>query len=239
MTHLKSIIYFFVFITFFIIKPACRADGTSSINMDVGQHSTDSNVAVKLTSREATRHIEGGLKLEKSLDLFGAIDSYTKAAVLVPTSPEVHFLLGEAYVKVERFDDALLSYTLAVKFAPDHLKALYGRSRLCLRVALYGQALKDLTKLIELSPNIADYHYQRARALLKLNSMKAAYQDFLRAHELDKRYPRPTLRGDDTPAIRKWAERTAGHLPEFVQSPQKSQNFTNSKAHDHWALLHA
>lgn len=222
MTHLKSTIYFFVFITFFTNKPVCGADGEVSVNMNAEQHSTDSNGAVKLTSREATRHIEGGVKLEKSLDLFGAIDSYTKAAVLVPTSPEVHFLLGEAYVKVERFDDALVSYTLAVKFAPDHAKALYGRSRLCLRVALYGQALKDLTKLIELYPNIADYHYQRARALLKLNSMKAAYQDFLRAHELDKRYPRPTLRGDDTPAIRKWAARPAVHFPEVVQSPEES-----------------
>jgi len=217
MTHLKSTIYCFVFIIFFIIKPVCQADGKMPVNMGEGQHSTDSNSAVKLTSREAKRHIEGGLRLEKNLDLFGAIDSYVKAAALAPTSPEVHFLLGEAYVKIERFDDALLSYTLAVKFAPDHAKALYGRSRLCLRVALYGQALKDLTKLIELSPNIADYHYQRARALLKLNSMKAAYQDFLRAHELDKRYPRPTLRGDDTPTIRKWAARPAGHLPEFVQ----------------------
>lgn len=201
MNSFKQITHLFIFMVFFC-APACLAAGETRVD----QRSTAANREVKFASREAKRHIEGGLQLEKRLDLFGAIESYSKAATLVPDSAEVHFLLAEALTKAERFQDALVSYTLAVNFAPDHTKALYGRSRLCLRIALYGQAFKDLNKLITLSPGIADYHYQRARALMKLNKIEDAYYDFLRAHELDKKYPRPTLRGNSASSQKKWVE---------------------------------
>lgn len=201
MNSFKQITHLFIFMVFFC-APACLAVGETRVD----QRSTAANREVKFASREAKRHIEGGLQLEKRLDLFGAIESYSKAATLVPDSAEVHFLLAEALTKAERFQDALVSYTLAVNFAPDHTKALYGRSRLCLRIALYGQAFKDLNKLITLSPGIADYHYQRARALMKLNKIEDAYYDFLRAHELDKKYPRPTLRGNSASSQKKWVE---------------------------------
>ena len=210
MKSFKQVIHLFVFVVFFSAS-SCLAAEVSRVE----QSTNAANDQVKFASREAKRHIEGGMMLEKQLDLFGAIESYSKAAALAPDSAEVHFLLGEALTKAERFQDALLSYTLAVNIAPDHTKALYGRSRLCLRIALYGQAFKDLNKLITLSPGIADYHYQRARALMKLNNIEDAYCDFLRAHELDKRYPRPTLRGNNAASPKKWAElhptRTRAH----------------------------
>ena len=201
MSSFKQITHLLVLMAFFCAHTCLAAE-----EIRVEQSSTAANSAVKFASREAKRHIEGGLQLEKQLDLPGAIESYSKAATLVPDSAEVHFLLAEALTKAERFQDALVSYTLAVNFAPEHTKALYGRSRLCLRIALYGQAFKDLNRLITLSPGIADYHYQRARALMKLNKIEDAYYDFLRAHELDKKYPRPTLRGTIASSQKKWAE---------------------------------
>jgi tetratricopeptide (TPR) repeat protein len=201
MKSFKQTIHLFVFVVFFSASTCLAAEETR-----VEQSTNAANDQVKFASHEAKRHIEGALKLEKQLDLFGAIESYSKAAALAPDSAEVHFLFAEALTKAKRFQDALLRYTLAVNIAPDHTKALYGRSRLCLRIALYGQAFKDLNKLITLSPGIADYHYQRARALMKLNNIEDAYYDFLRAHELDKRYPRPTLRENNAASPKKWAE---------------------------------
>lgn len=201
MKSFRQISYLTVFMVIFY-TPTCLAARETRVE----QSSTVADSEVKFASREAKRHIAGGLQLEKQRNLLGAIESYSKAATLVPDSAEVHFLLAEALTKAERFQDALISYTLAVNFAPDHTKALYGRSRLCLRIALYGQAFKDLNKLITLSPGIADYHYQRARALMKLNKIEDAYYDFLRAHELDKKYPRPTLRGNSASSQKKWVE---------------------------------
>ena len=148
---------------------------------------------VRISSLEAKQHLEGGRKLELQSNLSGAIASYSKAATLAPNSPDIHFALGEALVKANRLQEALVRFTLAVTIAPDHRKALSARAQLCLRLKLYAQARKDLTQLIELVPGVADYHYQRATTLMKMKSMTEAYRDFLRAHELDGKYPRPSL----------------------------------------------
>jgi tetratricopeptide (TPR) repeat protein len=146
-----------------------------------------------VASMEAKQHLEGGRRLERERNLPGAIALYSKAASIAPNLAEAHFALGEALAKADRFQEALVRYTLTVTIAPGHREALYARSQLCLRMNLYAQACKDLSQLIDLMPGVADYHYQRATTLLKMKSITEAYRDFLRAHELDKKYPRPSL----------------------------------------------
>lgn len=180
----------FVFLTFFTVANCQAATMISGAEDAYGQTGKNN---VEIASMEAKRHMDGGRKLERERNLQGAIASYSKAASLAPESAEVHFALGEVLAKAENYQEALVRYTLAVTIAPTHTKALYGRSQLCLRMALYGQAVKDLSHLIELVPGIADYHYQRASTLMKLKNITEAYHDYLRAHELNKKYPRPTL----------------------------------------------
>jgi len=181
---------FVVFLTFFTVAD-CRAAATISGSEDIYGQPGKNNV--EIASMEAKRHLDGGRKLERERNLQGAIASYSKAASLAPESAEVHFALGDALAKAENYQEALVRYTLALTIAPTHTKALYARSQLCLRMALYGQAAKDLSQLIELVPGVADYHYQRATTLMKLKNITEAYHDYLRAHELNKKYPRPTL----------------------------------------------
>jgi tetratricopeptide (TPR) repeat protein len=146
-----------------------------------------------LASVEARRHLEIGRKLEQSRNLPEAIALYSKAASLAPDSAEIHFALGEALTKAQRYQEALVRYTLAVTIDPNHRNALSARSQLCLIMNLNAQARKDLSQLITLEPNVASHYYQRATTLMKLNCVTEAYHDFLRAHELDKKYPRPKL----------------------------------------------
>lgn len=146
-----------------------------------------------LASVEARRHFEGGRKLEQERRLPEAIALYSKAATLAPESAEIHFALGEALNKAERYQEALVRYTLAVTITPSHRKALSARSQLCLLMNLNAQARKDLNQLINLEPNVAEHHYRRAKTLMKMNCVTEAYHDFLRAHELDNKYPRPKL----------------------------------------------
>jgi len=166
-----------------------------------------SSGGAEVASGEVKRYLESGSDLEKKQDIEGAIACYSRAVVIDPQSPQVYFHLAEAQFKAERFQAALLSYTLTITIEPNHVGALRGRSRVCFRLALHGQALKDLSRLIKLIPGNAEFHYQRAKALLKLNNVRSAYQDFLKAHELDSRYPRPSLLGEEVPTGKKAAIR--------------------------------
>lgn len=169
-----------------VASPAGEAGGTLAQPSRVRQDGL-------LASVEARRHLEIGRKLERDKNLPEAIALYSKAASLAPDSAEIHFALGEALTKAERYQDALVRYTLAVTIAPNHRKALNARSQLCLLMNLNAQARKDLSQLISLEPNVADHYYRRAKTLMKMNCVTEAYHDFLRAHELDKKYPRPKL----------------------------------------------
>ena len=159
---------------------------------------------------EVMRHMDRGHELEKSQDFAGAVKCYAMVVAIAPRSPEAHFRLAEALLNSGQSQAALLSYTLAITIDPRHVGSLEGRARLCSRLEFHGQALRDLSKLIELRSSNAEYHYLRGRIFLKLKSVRAAYFDFLRANELDKKYPRPTLVGDETPVIKKVAGLSPG-----------------------------
>jgi|GEM_PF-4639434 len=136
---------------------------------------------------------------ERNRGGWNGVGGLSAAVAMEGGSAAAHFRLAEALSQAGRLDAALSSYTLAITLEPDHAGALQGRWKLCSRLSLHRQALKDLSRLIDLMPGRAEYHYERGRMLLKLNSVREAYRDFLRAHELDRRYPRPTLLEDDVP----------------------------------------
>lgn len=148
-------------------------------------------------------------------------DGSSTAAAMEAGSAAVHFRLAEELFQAGRLDAALSSYTLAITLEPNHAGALQGRWKLCSRLSLHRQALKDLSRLIELMPGRADFYYERGRMLLKLNSVRDAYRDFLRAYELDRRYPRPTLLEDEVPTGKvlvakrpRWTGDALGPVPE-------------------------
>lgn len=147
---------------------------------------------------------------------WNGLDGLSAAAAMEGGAAAAHFRHAEALSQAGRLDAALSSYTLAITLQPDHAGALQGRWKLCSRLSLHRQALKDLSRLIELIPGRADYHYERARTLLKLNRVREAYRDFLRAYELDRRYPRPTLLEDDAPTgkvlVADWSLWSSGRL---------------------------
>jgi tetratricopeptide (TPR) repeat protein len=127
----------------------------------------------------------------------GLVRVASQTVALGVESVEARLLLAETLAKAKRHHEALLNYTLVLAIEPGHVRALLGRSRLCFEMSLYGQARKDLNTLIFKVPGNAEYHYMRARALLKLNNVRDAYRDFLKAYDLDKRYPRPKLIHED------------------------------------------
>lgn len=137
--------------------------------------------------------LESGWQPGRGTDLSKAIESCRQATSASPHSADAHCALGKALSKAGHAQSALLSLTVALRLNPDHPEALYERALLCMRIRMHGQAVKDLGRLIEVRPGIADFHYQRARALLELGKIREAFRHFLKAHEIDKTYPKPTL----------------------------------------------
>lgn len=182
-----------VFLT--LIGPIiCRAEETHA--KDRAAFASPDYKNALMAAAQANQNMKAGQGPQAGQNLAGAIASFTKAANQAPDSADAHYALGEALARAEHFQEALVRYTLAVTLDPNHAKALYGRSQLCRRMALHAQAYKDLSQLIVLKPGVADYHYQRGTVLLKLKNITEAYRDFLRAYELDKKYPKPTLLWD-------------------------------------------
>ena len=185
-----------IFIAFLIFSaPTICLAGTVHSQGQAPPASSD-EMGMRMVAAQTQQVIKVGQQPISEQKLEGAIASYAKAARQAPDSPDAHFALGDALAKAEHFQEALVRYTLAVTLDPTHTKALYARSQLCRRMALHAQACKDLSQLINLKPGVAEYHYQRGTVLLKLKKITEAYHDFLRAYELDNKYPKPTLLWD-------------------------------------------
>lgn len=106
---------------------------------------------------------------------------------------EKYWYDGSKQKDAGRYSKALVSYTMSLWCDPSYTKSLFGRATVSIKMSLYEQALADLSKLIEMNSRMALYYYNRARVLLKLNRVKDAFDDFLKAHMLDDRYPKPKL----------------------------------------------
>jgi Flp pilus assembly protein TadD len=153
--------------------------------------------------------LESGWQPGRGTDLSMAIESCRRATSTSPYSADAHCALGKALSIAGYAQSALLSLTVALRLNPDHPEALYERALLCMRIRMHGQAAKDLGRLIEVRPGVADFHYQRARALLELGKIREAFRHFLKAHEIDKKYPKPTLHEEIGKIVTKVAMRTS------------------------------
>ena len=102
-------------------------------------------------------------------------------------------------VDIDR-DELAASLHLSRKGVEYHVTALLRQARRTgtdLAYALYCYALFGLVApvfyaLILLAPGV-----ERARALLALDRIRDAFKDFLKAHEIDRTYPKPTLHEED------------------------------------------
>lgn len=156
----------------------------------------------KLTAEDAATapYIAHGAELERMKDYEGAIIAYSQAVKKAPANqrPLLHAKLGELFNLSGESTNSLFHLTLAILEKPRYFEARMNRARLCLDLKLIDQALIDLTAAVDITPDSAEAHYQRARTLMMLNRVVDAYTDFLKAHQLDLRYPKPTLRNAPT-----------------------------------------
>ncbi len=167
------------------------ADLTIAIQLDPENDERYSDRAGSYNYKGSVEHDRR--KLEKAL-----VD-YTKAIDLNPSYWPYYEDRGDVYDEVERYDEAISDYTIAIqKYLSENHKFLVpgsydaGLAELYHRRAStyqynnqYAEAIADYTILINISPAIPDFYYTRSRLYELIGDSVRAEMDLTKARELD------------------------------------------------------
>jgi len=107
-------------------------------------------------------------------DLDEAIDEFKRAISYqgnVQTMPPLYCDLGNAYLKLERYEPAEIAFKNAIKINPKYMNAHYGLAGAYLNQNKIDEALVELKKVIELAPNSQEAEYAR-EAIQKIEQEK-------------------------------------------------------------------
>lgn len=85
---------------------------------------------------------------------------------------------GLDYLKAEKFDDAVVSYTKAISIDPEDDDLYFYRGLAYSRSKQYEKALADYCKAIGLNPNNTAYYTNRGDLLIELQHFDRAISDF-------------------------------------------------------------
>jgi len=103
----------------------------------------------------ATIYLAKG-ELDKAIDLLKKAISYQRRE---GTMPPLYSELGNAYLKLERYEPAETAFKDALKIEPNLVIAHYGLSGVYLRQNKIEESLVELKKVIELAPDSEEAKY--------------------------------------------------------------------------------
>lgn len=109
-----------------------------------------------------------GHELFKSGQMQGALEIFEGLVAASPYDSVFHCHLAATYARLERWEEALASYSRSLQFNIGNVDALVGRAELYLRESKLPEALKDIQKALELDPQAQRDTTKRARATLQL-----------------------------------------------------------------------
>lgn len=119
---------------------------------------------------------------QKTGDYKGAFEDFQNAHKARPDDVVPFCMIGELFLKQKRYDQAILSFSLAWQRNNLFRWSLAGRARAYIAKDDYSRALSDIGKIIWNDPTLPEAYYQRARALEKLKKSaqaKDAYRKYL------------------------------------------------------------
>ena len=108
-----------------------------------------------------------GHDMFKAGQMQGALAIFEGLVAASPYDSVFHCHLAAAYARLERFDEAMASYTRSLELNIGNVDALVGRSELYLRDSKLSEALQDIQKALKLDPQITRDTTKRARATLQ------------------------------------------------------------------------
>lgn len=106
-----------------------------------------------------------------------------------PDIADIHFILAQCYMELNRLADAEKSFSQALNLQPNHDEALNGLAYIyATREEKLDVALKYAKKAVELNGMKAEFHHTLGWVLFKSGELKSSIQSFKRALELNSNY---------------------------------------------------
>ncbi|WP_407738529.1 tetratricopeptide repeat protein [Hyalangium sp.] len=109
-----------------------------------------------------------GHEMFKSGQTQGALDVFEGLVAASPYDSVFHCHLAATYARLDRFDEAMASYTRSLELNIANVDALVGRSELYMRERKISEALQDIQQALKLDPQASRDTTKRARATLQL-----------------------------------------------------------------------
>ncbi|GAB4256286.1 MAG: hypothetical protein Kow0092_02240 [Deferrisomatales bacterium] len=137
--------------------------------------------------------VRQGLERYEAGDYAGAEESLLAAQVEAPAAPEIAFDLGNAQYRAGKFEDALGSYSAALREAGEELKAaaLFNRGNAAFRLGRLEEAARDYRAALEMRPEDPDARLNLEYALRLLEEQRRRQEE--RSEEQEAQ------RGDQAP----------------------------------------
>lgn len=106
-----------------------------------------------------------------------------------PDIADIHAILGECYMELDRLSDAESSFSRAIDIYPNNEEALNGLAYIyATREDKLDVALKYAKKALEINPVKAEFHHTMGWVLFKSGEVRNSIPSFKRALDLNSRY---------------------------------------------------
>jgi tetratricopeptide (TPR) repeat protein len=106
------------------------------------------------------------------------VDAYSKRVDVNPNDPGSHQALGDAYVRLGRYGEAIAEFAVVLLLDPDRAEAYAGISQACLQTGSNAEAEAWARRAVARSPLQTQARYVLATALTRLGQTAAGQQEF-------------------------------------------------------------
>jgi tetratricopeptide (TPR) repeat protein len=110
------------------------------------------------------------------------------AVRLLPDDAGVHHNLGNAFARLERFDNAVSSYRRAVALNSNFAEAYNHLAQVLMSLGQFSEALKCCCRAIDLEPGFVEAHDNRGTVMLALGRLDEAQASCQQAIALDPEF---------------------------------------------------
>ena len=166
-------------------------DFESSLSLAPNRLSTLINLSIVLIKLNKFENAEklinkGLLHHPKNKELLlGLVDIYKKLIIHKPDYAEAHANLGNSYKELKMYDEALASYSHALRLNPNLAEVYSNRGIVFNEIKKYQEALQEYDKAIAMKANLASAYSNRGIALSELNRLDEALSSYTRAIEIN------------------------------------------------------
>lgn len=157
-------------------------------------------------------------------------ESYFRQALEVdPSSPDIHYWMGEAYRRSQRPTEALSEFATAVNLGPGFAPSYLGVAYLDLAAGKPNDALDQADRAIELDPNFVEAYLLRADLLGRKGDSQGAFENLQSAVQVA---PQNAL----ALALLSGVEVTQGNLDAAWRDATRSQALDPTELESYLAL---